>query len=229
MKFIYFDLDETIIDIKKAQNLACEYLYNYYGFYKKVDVETFIIKWDELTDYHYSFYTKKEISYNEQRRRRVIDLFATYDTELDKSPNEIYDIYLKAFEESWCLFDDVEDTIKKLHDLGYKLGVISNGDLNQQTDKLRRTGIIEYFDIIITSSEYPFSKPDSKIYEVALAKAGVEKNEMIMIGDQIKKDVLPCLKIGVESIWLNRNNEENSDNVREIKSLSELLNIVEEV
>lgn len=48
---------------------------------------------------------------------------------------------------------------------------------------------------------------------------------MIMIGDQIKKDVLPCLKIGIESIWLNRNNEANSDNVREIKSLSELLNI----
>ena len=46
-----------------------------------------------------------------------------------------------------------------------------------------------------------------------------------MIGDQVEKDVLPCLEIGIDAIWLNRKNKENSNNVKEVKSLNELLNI----
>ena len=67
MKYIFFDLDITLIDVKKAQYAAIEDLYNVYKFDKVVDVDTFIKKWDELTDYHYAFYTRKEISYEEQR------------------------------------------------------------------------------------------------------------------------------------------------------------------
>ena len=74
MKYIFFDLYITLIDVKKAQYVAIEDLYNVYKFDKVVDVDTFIKKWDELTDYHYAFYTRKEISYEEQRNRRIIDL-----------------------------------------------------------------------------------------------------------------------------------------------------------
>ena len=48
---------------------------------------------------------------------------------------------------------------------------------------------------------------------------------MIIIGDKVEKDVLPCLSIGIDAIWLNRNNKENKNNVIEINSLKELLDI----
>ena len=224
-KWIFFDLDITLIDIKKAQNAAIEDLYNIYNFNKKVDLESFIKKWDDLTDYHYAFYTRKEISYDEQRNRRIIDLFKEYDMKLDKTPKEIYSIYLKSFEDNWCIFDDVYDVLEKLHNNGYKLGVISNGDLNQQTDKLSKTGILKFFDVVTTSSEYDCSKPDPRLYELIIKRFNINKDEMIMIGDQADKDVLPCLSIGVDAIWLNRKNKENINNVKEINNLNELLDI----
>ncbi|MBR6034120.1 MAG: HAD family hydrolase [Clostridia bacterium] len=224
-KWIFFDLDITLIDIKKAQYAAIEDLYNIYNFKGKTDLESFIKKWDELTDYHYAFYTRKEISYEEQRNRRIIDLFKAYNMEMDKTPKEIYAIYLKSFEDNWCLFDDVYDVIKRLYEQGYVLGVISNGDLEQQTDKLRRTGILKFFEIVTTSSEYEYSKPDPQLYESIVARFGIDKNKMLMIGDQVEKDVLPCHEIGIDAIWLNRKNKENNNNVKEIKSLKELLNI----
>lgn len=222
MKYIFFDLDNTLIDIKKAQNTAIKDLYNLYNFSDKVDLQTFIIKWDDLTNFHYAFYTRKEISYEEQRNRRITDLFSTYDIKLDKSPKEIYSIYLKSFEDNWCLFDDVYSTISKLYDLGYKLGVISNGDLSQQTDKLKRTGIYKFFDIITTSSEYDYSKPDIKLFTSVIYRFNIPKEDMVMIGDQIEKDVLPCLDIGVDAIWINRNNEKNDLGVKEIRDLNEV-------
>lgn len=224
-KWVFFDLDITLIDVKKAQYAAIEELYNIYNFNEKTDLVSFTKKWDDLTDYHYAFYTRKEISYEEQRNRRIIDLFKEYDMPLDKTPKEIYSIYLKSFEDNWCIFDDVYGVLEKLHNNGYKLGVISNGDLEQQTDKLSRTGILKFFDVVTTSSEYDYSKPDSRLYECIIKRFNIDKNEMIMIGDQVEKDVLPCLEIGIDAIWLNRKNKENINNVKEIKSLEELLNI----
>lgn len=226
MKYIFFDLDITLIDIKKAQNLAIEYLYNFYKFDDRIDIDSFIRKWDELTDYHYAFYTRKEISYEEQRNRRIIDLFKAYNKELDKTPKEIYDIYLKSFEENWCLFDDVYEVLEKLYKSGYKLGVISNGDLSQQTDKLKKTGIYNFFDIVTTSSEYDYSKPDVRLYEEIIRKYNIDKDNMIMIGDQVEKDVLPCLSIGLDAIWLNRKNKENKYDVKEVKNLGELYKFI---
>ena len=224
-KWIFFDLDITLIDVKKAQYAAIEDLYNIYNFREKTDLASFTKKWDDLTDYHYAFYTRKEISYDEQRNRRIIDLFKEYDMPLDKTPKEIYDIYLKSFEDNWCLFDDVYETIETLYEKGYKLGVISNGDLAQQTDKLSRTGILKYINVVTTSSEYDYSKPDPRLYEAALERFNINKDEMLMVGDQAEKDVLPCLEIGIDAIWLNRKNKENTYNVKEIKSLKELLDV----
>ena len=226
MKYVFFDLDITLIDVKKAMRDAIVELYNLYNFSDKVDVQSFIDKWDELTDYHYAFYTRKEISYEEQRSRRIIDLFKTYNVDLDKAPLEVYDIYLKFFEDNWCLFDDVYDVIFKLHSLGYKLGVISNGDLSQQSDKLRRTGIYDFFDIVTTSSEYAYSKPDIRLYESIVDRFNIDKDNMVMIGDQAEKDVLPCLEIGIDAIWLNRKNKPNTYSVKEIKNLNEVFDFI---
>ena len=224
-KWIFFDLNITLIDVKKAQYVAIEDLYNIYKFNEKTDLTSFAKKWDELTDYHYAFYTRKEISYEEQRNRRIIDLFKEYDMPLDKTPKEIYSIYLKSFEDNWCLFDDVYNVLEKLYDSGYKLGVISNGDLEQQTDKLSRTGILKFFEVVTTSSEYDCTKLDHRLYESIIKRFNINKDQMIMIGDQVEEDVLPCLEIGIDAIWLNRKNIKNSNNVKEIKSLNELLNI----
>ena len=224
-KWIFFDLDITLIDIKKAQYAAIEDLYNIYNFSDKVDLSSFTKKWDELTDYHYAFYTRKEISYDEQRNRRIIDLFKAYDMPLDKTPGEIYAVYFKSFEDNWCLFDDVYSALEKLRSSGYKLGVISNGDLNQQTDKLTRTGIINFFDIIAASSEYEFSKPDPRLYKAIMEKYNINASEMVMIGDQVDKDVLPCLQIGIDAVWLNRKNKENINNVKEVKKLDDIFEL----
>lgn len=226
MKYIFFDLDKTLIDIKKAQYVAIADFHKLYGFDEFVDVKAFTEKWDELTDYHYAFYTRKEISYEEQRIRRIKDLFDCYGKEIDKTPIEIYDIYLKLFEDNWTVFDDVYDVVEKLYNMGYKLGVISNGDLSQQTDKLKRTGIYKFFEIITTSSEYEYSKPNPKLYETIIERFSIDKDEMLMVGDQVEKDVEPCLSIGIDAIWLNRKGKEYSGDVKEIRNLNDLFDYI---
>ena len=135
-------------------------------------------------------------------------------------------IYLKLFEDNWSVFDDVYTVLEKIYNMGYKLCVISNGDLSQQTDKLKRTDIYKFFEIITTSSEYEYSKPNPKLYETIIERFNINKDEMLMVGDQVEKDVGPCLSIGIDAIWLNRKGKEYSGDVKEIRNLNELFDYI---
>lgn len=227
---IYFDIDGTIIDIKKAQNLACEYMYKYYRFDEKDNLENFLKKWDELTEYHYPFYTRKEISYDEQRRRRIIDLFGHYGVEIKaEDALKIYAVYLEKFENSWILFDDVLPALEKMKNANYKMGIISNGELAQQSQKLEKTGILGYFSAILTSSELSFSKPDLRIFKVACKNIGIGYGDLCYVGDDYEKDILPCKKLGIKAIYINRTNSViNDDEITQVDSFDKILSEINE-
>ena len=95
---------KPLIDIKKTQNTAIETLFFNYNFNSKTSLNDYVKTWDELTDYHYKFYTQKQISYKEQRKRRIVDLFKKYNIPLLAKPLDIYKIYLNHFEKKLDLF-----------------------------------------------------------------------------------------------------------------------------
>ena len=227
IKYVFFDLDETLIDIKKAQNIAIESLFEMYNFNQKTDLDSFIKKWDELTDFHYKFYTSKQISYEEQRRRRIIDLFKTYHIELLSDPMVIYNIYLKVFENAWSVYDDVVETLKELKAKDYILGLISNGDYDQQVQKMKKVGIFEMFDYVNTSSQFEVSKPDTRVYETIFKKHGINYENVCYVGNSYKKDILPCRQLGIKTILIDRKNVDYNDSeLVKIDTLSDILKLI---
>ncbi len=222
IKYVFFDLDETLIDIKYAQNMAIVSLYKKFGFDKETDVNSFARVWDDLTQFHYAEYTNKRISYEEQRKRRIVDLFETFDIELPLFPLDVYEIYLKFFEKNWICFDDVETTLKYLKSKKYKLGIISNGEYAQQVQKLKTTKLFDYFDYIETSSSYNISKPDTKLFEIVFKKHNIPLNEVCYIGDSYNNDYIPCIKLKIKSILLDRESKKNYENISQITTLSDL-------
>lgn len=182
-----------------------------------------------MTDYHYKFYTAKQISYEEQRRRRVVDLFKGYNVDLDRDPIEIYDIYLREFENAWTVYDDVVDTLKELKKEGYVLGLISNGDFDQQVQKVQKVGIYDMFDFINTSSQFAYSKPDARVYESIFKMHGVGYDEVVYVGNSYKKDILPCRQLGIKNILIDRKNVDYNDaELIKVYSLDEILSIIED-
>lgn len=226
IKYVFFDLDETLIDIKYAQNMAIVSLYKKFGFDKETDVNSFARVWDDLTEFHYADYTRKRISYEEQRKRRIVDLFETFEIELPMYPLDVYDIYLKFFEKNWICFEDVETTLSTLKTKGYKLGIISNGDYQQQVQKLKATKIFGYFDYIETSSEFDVSKPDTRLFEKVFAKNNIPLNEVCYIGDSYNNDYFPCSKLKIKSILLSREGAKDYNSISQITTLADLLKIL---
>lgn len=85
----------------------------------------------------------------------------------------------------------------------YRLGVIANQSPGAE-ERLQRYGLLQYFDFVLGSDDVGLSKPDPRIFLLALEKAGCEPREAVMIGDRPDNDVYPAKKLGMRTVCVRQ-------------------------
>ncbi len=71
------------------------------------------------------------------------------------------------------------------------------------------------------SFQLGLSKPDKEFFHAALRRLNVPANEVVMIGDTYKNDILPAIELGMKTIWvLHRPEKETSDLVNVLNGRS---------
>ncbi|AKB27699.1 2-haloalkanoic acid dehalogenase [Methanosarcina siciliae T4/M] len=225
---VFFDIDGTLLDHKSAEFSGVELFYqNYHNFFE-IDFNEFYSIWCELAEKHFKRYLAKKCSFEEQRIERIKELYLIRNINLsNEEALKVFDYYLFNYESSWKPYDDVIPCLKKLSNL--KMGVISNGDPGQQKLKLSKMGISRYFVDIIVAGEFHVAKPCTEIFESACKRNGEEPEKCFYVGDAIETDIIPCEKIGMKGIWINRGNKTfPNKNIKSIFSLEELVNVLYE-
>ncbi len=85
---------------------------------------------------------------------------------------------------------------------------------------------IEYHNIkptsVFTSEDAKSYKPRKEIFEMALKETGLEPNRVLHVGDSLNSDVYGGNALGINTIWLNRNNREVPEGIISIKNLLEI-------
>jgi FMN phosphatase YigB (HAD superfamily) len=64
---------------------------------------------------------------------------------------------------------------------------------------LRRVGLLERFDLIVTPLEAGVAKPDTKIIEMILGEMALGRDEVAFVGDSVVDEQL-CIAAGVRLI-----------------------------
>lgn len=127
------------------------------------------------------------------------------------------------------LLDGVEQVLQQLRGK-YKLILATKGDLLDQERKLKKSGLIGYFHHIEIMSD----KHENN-YKKLLAHLDIQPNEFLMVGNSIKSDILPVIKIGAKAIhvpfevtWQHETHHESSENhdFITISSIAEILKLV---
>lgn len=195
-----FDLDDTLLDHTGADRMAVRALYQKYAADKPW--RAFLANWEEAQTRHYIRYTDKQISFQEQRRARLRD---TIDPRLDDIQADlIFDFYLDTYEQNWALFTDVLPCLERISP--HRIGLVTNGDGQQQRHKLSRMGLKGRFNPIVISAECGYAKPDPRIFRQACDMASVPLSEALFIGDSYKTDIEGARSAGLQALWLQRNN-----------------------
>ncbi len=102
-----------------------------------------------------------------------------------------------------ALFDDVLPTLTELKKKGLILGLISNvdNDITQLCQKLRLTPMLQ---VVVTSLDSGYNKPQPEIFKEAVRQASVQPQEAIYVGDQYQIDVIGAKQAGMLGILLDR-------------------------
>ena len=224
-KVILFDADETLFDFKKSEkeafkNTMIEFGIDYdenYHFHIYREINTAI--WRELED---GLITMEKLKVERFKR-----LFDKLDMNFDK--NEFADSYIRYLGNSSFLLDGAIELIEDLSDK-YILSIVTNGFMNVQEKRIKKSVIAKYFKDIVISEEIGILKPNPEIFEYAINKLGdFSKNEILMVGDSLNSDIKGGINCNIDTCWFNPNKLENTTELRptfEVSNYKELRDLL---
>ena len=93
------------------------------------------------------------------------------------------------------LLDGARQAIVDAAENGYRVVLVTKGDLFDQESKLARSGLGELFEAVEIVSE-----KDERTYARLLAKHGVDPDRFVMVGNSLKSDILPVLQLGARAV-----------------------------
>jgi putative hydrolase of the HAD superfamily len=104
---------------------------------------------------------------------------------------------------NYRLFEDVQAVLERLSEAGLILGVVSNFEawLERLLDEL---GVTDYFAVRVVSGAEGMEKPDPRIFELAMSRAGVVPADSVYVGDNPEFDVDPALAVGMFPVLIDR-------------------------
>jgi len=128
------------------------------------------------------------------------------------------------------LLDDAQNALQQLKDQ-YKLVLVTKGDLLDQERKLRKSGLHNCFHHIEILSD---KKEEN--YQKLLQNISIEPKAFMMVGNSLKSDVIPALKLGAWGVyipyhtsWIHESTDENPERWEQflkVESLSKLADMM---
>ena len=195
VKFIFFDIDDTLYSSSELSKKA-----------RRAAVEHMIAKGLEL-----------EVDEAYQKLMRVVKRYGSnygqhfdrfFTDELGREPDyRLIAAGVIAYHHTKFVnirpYPHTVETAVELKVRGYGLGIITDGIPVKQWEKLVRLGLDDLFDPVVISGDRDvgFSKPDRRIFETALSKAGIGPEEAAMVGDKIGSDIAGANKVGMRTVW----------------------------
>ncbi|MCD7453600.1 hypothetical protein HAX54_021543 [Datura stramonium] len=107
----------------------------------------------------------------------------------------------------YSIFPDAKPFLRWLRESGITVGLVSNAEYRYQDVILPALGLNQgsEWDFGVFSGLEGVEKPDPRIYEIALKKAGnVAPQQVLHIGDSMRKDYLPARSVGMHALLLDR-------------------------
>jgi len=119
------------------------------------------------------------------------------------------------------LYPDVEPTLGRLKKDCYSVGLVSNApaDTGRVVEAL---GLTKYLDTTVISGVVGYSKPNPKIFAIALDEVGATPAEAVHVGDLYDADIVGARNAGIRGLLIDRDSSRQGVDCPRIKSLEEV-------
>jgi putative hydrolase of the HAD superfamily len=207
-KAIFLDWDDTIGDFSRSAQCALTTMFEIHQLYQYTDYDTFVGAYNERNNLLWEQYGRDEVTKDELKIERfsypLIHACGMEDnSETRVLARRMCEDFLRMTNHFFTLIPDADKMVKTLAAY-YPLTIVSNGFVESQYLKLRKSGLEPYFTHVVLSEEVGAQKPNPKIFEEALRINGISAAEALMIGDSYTSDVQGAKAAGIDQMWLRR-------------------------
>ena len=208
-KAVVFDFGGTL------DTGGCHWARVLYKAYRNVGVD---VTWEDFKEVYVATERKMEsgvVQSTDTMREMLSKKIATHNLHGDIL-DEVYDKVLGHAQKSRAVLLQLKQRVQ--------LAVVSNFYGNLQT-VLEELNLADLFSVVIDSTVVGVRKPDARIFSMAIEQLGVLPQNVTVVGDSIKNDILPAQQLGCKTVWVKGEAWEDKPSATAHQSTAEITDI----
>ena len=225
IKTVFFDLDDTLLDFRKAEAAAVARVLREAGI---EPTEAVVQRYHELNIAQWELLEEGKLTREQVLLRRFDLLFE--ELGVVRSSREICDRYEGYLGQGHFFIPGAPEVLKQLAPK-YDLYLASNGSAAVQRVRLESAGIRGYFKDMFVSENMRANKPSLAFFEACFAAIpDFSRETAIIVGDSLTSDIRGGIGAGIRTCWFNPHGKPQRPDIVpdcQIESLTQLPALVE--
>lgn len=198
MRFIFLDLDDTILDFHRAERQALSQTLRHFH----VDpTDAVLDRYHVLNRRQWELLEEGKLTRPQVLVRRFQLLFD--ELGIRAAPQEVCQLYEEQLAQGHFFVPGAQELLEALH-TRYELYLATNGTPEVQNSRIESAGIARYFQNIFISEQMGAYKPSPAFFHACFAAIpDFDAAEAMMVGDSLTSDIRGARNVGLRSCWYN--------------------------
>ncbi len=212
IEFVYFDLDDTLLDHKYAEKQALqEMVVAHSALFNHAAFEVVLKRYSGINHEIWHQYSLGKLSKDGAKVGRFTQLLEACQSPGIDQAAVLAQEYLDRYASHWVA---IEGAIEAFVRTAYQLpvGILTNGFSEVQRSKLLQFPELgKHSKTIIISEDIGHLKPSPILFEHARAQAGLEPDRILYVGDSLSSDVEGGTAAGWKVAWYSDQDSDHPD------------------
>ena len=227
IKYVFLDLDDTILDFHKAEDVAIEKTLLEFSIPPTQENKAL---YSSINKSCWEALERGEITRTALRSVRFERFFAAIG--IASGAERVPEVYENHLAEGHYFVEGAEELLHTLHQK-YALYLATNGLLAVQAGRVASAGIAKYFAARFVSEEIGFNKPSKEYFDACFRMIeGFDPEAAVIVGDSLSSDIKGGKVAGIKTVWFNPKGLECKGEICpdfEIRTLAELPSVLEKM
>ena len=198
IKFLFLDLDDTILDFKKAEAIAIRKTMAAYGL---EPTDALAARYSEINDRHWKALERGELTRDQVVTGRFAAFFGEQGIEVDAPA--VAKTYETLLSQGHWFLPGAEEAVDALSKK-YRLFLASNGTASVQKGRMTSANLYRFFETVFVSQEIGHNKPSLDYFNACFATIeGFDPSRAMIVGDSLSSDIRGGINAGIKTVWVN--------------------------
>lgn len=204
-KFIYFDLDDTLLDHRSAERAGLLDVHAHFSLFSEVSSTALIDTYHRVNSAQWRQYSQGEISRDQLQRNRFEQTLKQLSLPSGQY-DQIGQYYIACYANHWQWMEGAEAMYQQVSSR-YPVGIVTNGFSETQRKKFEAFDLYQSAEHMVISEDVGALKPDPKVFEYATSLTGLDADDILYVGDSFTSDIQGGMNFGWHTAWFTQNGE----------------------